>query len=288
MGDAAAEKNLALGGGDDDEANLQQQIVDDGEKGKGGEADEENQHSESELAAMDKGWRPKEEWEGDPDDWRPAKQFLEWGEMRSTIKNQSSQINGMKKSYTQDISNLNAVHKKQLEIREKQIKSELKAAIKDGNEELAEELITEQGEIAGQKNSLDSTGSANVQNDAVIQGEWEENNPWIFDATDPRAAAAHSAFNLATSKGITDMSEKLAFVDERVQKLGIGSGRVNQNRHKAGNVAGSSVTGNGNKGRKLTMNDITSDESQLREIFADGPEGDKLFLKSIENMRKGE
>ena len=98
---------------DDDPTKQQQQQQqqnddDDPTKGKGGDDDQLPEH---EVAAREKGWRPKDEWEGDPDDWRPAKQFLEWGEMRSTIKNQNTQIKGMKKSYTQDIANLNAVHK---------------------------------------------------------------------------------------------------------------------------------------------------------------------------------
>ena len=38
-----------------------------------------------EEAARKEGWRPKEEFEGDPEKWRPAKEFVERGELFGKI-----------------------------------------------------------------------------------------------------------------------------------------------------------------------------------------------------------
>jgi hypothetical protein len=46
---------------------------------------EESQYSESETLAMENGWVPKDQWKGDPDSWRPAKEFNDRGEFFKRI-----------------------------------------------------------------------------------------------------------------------------------------------------------------------------------------------------------
>ena len=38
-----------------------------------------------ESEAREQGWKPKEEYEGDPEKWRPAKEFVERGELFGKI-----------------------------------------------------------------------------------------------------------------------------------------------------------------------------------------------------------
>src|ERR1700682_2505370 len=47
--------------------------------------------------ARAEGWRPKEEWQGDPEQWRSAKEFLDRGELLGKIKSQSQEIREVKK-----------------------------------------------------------------------------------------------------------------------------------------------------------------------------------------------
>lgn len=46
--------------------------------------------------AMDKGWRPEDEWTGEADAWRPAKEFLDRGELMDRISDQTRQLRGQK------------------------------------------------------------------------------------------------------------------------------------------------------------------------------------------------
>ena len=46
--------------------------------------------------ALDKGWRPEDEWTGEPDQWRPAKEFLDRGELMDRISDQTRQLRGQK------------------------------------------------------------------------------------------------------------------------------------------------------------------------------------------------
>jgi len=53
---------------------------DEGDKQK-----EEQQFSELEKKAMEKGWRPKDQFKDDPENWRSAREFLDRGELLDTI-----------------------------------------------------------------------------------------------------------------------------------------------------------------------------------------------------------
>ena len=46
---------------------------------------QEPQYSEAEKLAMENGWVPKDQWKGDPDSWRPAKEFNDRGEFFKRI-----------------------------------------------------------------------------------------------------------------------------------------------------------------------------------------------------------
>ncbi len=45
-----------------------------------------------EQKALDRGWRPKEEWTGDPEQWRSAKEFMDRGELLDKISSQSREL----------------------------------------------------------------------------------------------------------------------------------------------------------------------------------------------------
>jgi len=309
MTTAAEEKALALGGkeGELDRGerkpmqgseivNEDDELNEDLGEGEGeGEGEGDDQFTDDEIRASERGWRPKAEWQGDPDEWRPAKIFNEIGDLQSQVGNQNKQIKGMKKSYTEDISNLNAVHKRQMENQSKQLKSDLKKAIRAGDDDLVDEIEKEQEELEQQKQSISqSTNVGSPQADAILQGEWEGENDYIFDQTDPRHKAAMSAFHLATAKGFT-MEDKLAFVDERVAKVAAKmvdetGGNVNQNRNKPSGLSGGGGGAGGKgggKGKILTMADLSGSEKNLRDVFPDTDAGEKAFLKSITNARKG-
>tara|TARA_R110002051_G_scaffold291216_5_gene355143 strand:+ start:834 stop:1667 length:834 start_codon:yes stop_codon:yes gene_type:complete len=49
-----------------------------------------------EEKALDKGWRPEDEWSGEADQWRPAKEFLDRGELMDRISDQTRQLRGQK------------------------------------------------------------------------------------------------------------------------------------------------------------------------------------------------
>jgi len=61
--------------------------------------------TEVEQKAMDQGWS-KDRYEEDPSNSRSAKDYVEWGDLKSQIRNMSGQISGMKKNHVEDMANL--------------------------------------------------------------------------------------------------------------------------------------------------------------------------------------
>ena len=59
---------------------------------KQSEEKETPQLSKAEEKALSHGWKPKDQWEGDPDEWRDAQSFLDRGEFLSHISAQNKQI----------------------------------------------------------------------------------------------------------------------------------------------------------------------------------------------------
>src|SRR3990167_4897006 len=58
----------------------------------------EVQLSETEQAAVTNGWVPKDQWEGDPDEWVPARQFIKNGELFGRINSYKNKIINLEKT----------------------------------------------------------------------------------------------------------------------------------------------------------------------------------------------
>ena len=54
--------------------------------------------SKWESSARAGGWVPLEEWQGDPDDWTDAREFVKKGELFHKISSQSSEIKELRKA----------------------------------------------------------------------------------------------------------------------------------------------------------------------------------------------
>jgi hypothetical protein len=48
--------------------------------------------TEIEQRASSRGWVPKDEWDGDPEEWRPAKEFIDRGELFKKIEDKIEQL----------------------------------------------------------------------------------------------------------------------------------------------------------------------------------------------------
>jgi hypothetical protein len=82
---------------------------------------------------MEQGWVPQDEWEGDPEQWRPAKEFLDRGELFKKIEDQNRTI----KEFKRALDDLKGHHAKTRETEYARaiqaLKAQKIAALEDGD-----------------------------------------------------------------------------------------------------------------------------------------------------------
>lgn len=144
-----------------------------------------------EAEARKQGWRPKEEWSGDPDNWKDAKTYVEHGEVKSRIAK-------LEKEHQERFDRLERMNKKAMERQEKQLKSEIEAlkaqrrdAIKAGDVEAVEGI---DAAIEERRNS--DPEDAKPDTPEAKQKAWEASNNWFNSDFELRQYAINwSQFN---------------------------------------------------------------------------------------------
>ena len=157
--------------------------------------------SETEATARDNGWRPKDEWEGDPDLWVTAAQFNVRGELMNRIKTQTRQIHkqdkeiaDLKQGFSEFQEHAQKVAKAEYEAQLKQLKDVKKQALEDQNYDLVVEADDKMAELKeSQKEQPKQQEQSNPESDPEIAAWLEENQWYKEDAV--MAGAADSVAN---------------------------------------------------------------------------------------------
>lgn len=155
----------------------------------------EPEYTEAELKAMDLGWRPKEEFNGEEDDFIPAKEFLRRGELFGRINTYKNKIDALEKSIfalkTHNERMFEQTFKKELQ----DIKVARRAALKEGDTEVVEvlderleqvekEFETQRKEV---KKELETPAPAASPHPAWEP--WVEGNKWYANNAELRGYA---------------------------------------------------------------------------------------------------
>lgn len=147
------------------------------------EQTDEPQYTEIQLKAIDQGWIPKEEFDGDPDAFIDAPEFVRRGELFEKIERQSKQLKAVREGLEALKTHHSKVKEMEYERALRALKAERKQAMLDGETERAlvledkiEEVTTEKEQItADSKKPVveDTDDSYNPQFQS-----WVDRNPW--------------------------------------------------------------------------------------------------------------
>lgn len=179
--------------------------------------------SENETQASALGWVPKDQWieDGkDPDDWKPAKVFLEHGQMIGKIRQQSKELQETRTA-------LNFVNQKNKEVYEKGYQSAIKELREQKRAALAEGDLVKADEIDERidrtKDELDQ-----VRRQAPVQPksqapdpehiEWLQRNPWYNDGVMQKFADALAIEYININGGQVTPADVRDFVEKEVKK----------------------------------------------------------------------
>lgn len=234
-----------------------------------------------EQKAMEQGWVPQDQWDGDPEQWRPAKEFLDRGELFRKIEDQNRTIKEFKK-VVDDLKRHNAKiaeveYKRALE----QLKSQKKQAIAEGDgdavvdiDERIEAVREAQREIA---EAPPQEAAAEVN---PIFVAWVEKNQW-FNTNKAMRAYANEIGREAASRGMSP-TDVLEYVEREVKKE-FAEKFKNPRRDAPGHVENSSTKGNAGKRETFTL---TDEERRVMQRFVRaGALTEEEYIKQLKQAK---
>lgn len=240
--------------------------------------------SEREQQAASFGWKPKDEWVengGDPEDWRPAKDFLERGEMIGKIRSLTKETQDVQKA----LRHVAEQNKKIYETGYKQAVTDLTAqrreALAEGDLVRADE-ISEKLDAA--KEELKKVQAPEVQNKGIDPEfyTWVEGNKWYNDPVMKKFADALAIEYVNINNGQPTAAETRDFVAKTVKKEF--AHRFNAQKP----AAAPSPDGNGREASGTK----SQGTSRLSKIESEMPEEHrqimKTMLKTVKGMTKEE
>lgn len=171
------------------------------------------------------GWKPQEEWEGNPEEWIDARTFNKNGEYIEHIKSLSSENKKAQKKLAKlekEFATLAEHHSKVAQIEREKAMKELKAARKeafsvldmDKVEEIESRMDDLRDEEYRSKNSVKETGS---QSNPAVDA-WMEQNTW-YGSDELLTAAANGLIQQAINKDPSRSEDAEGVLEEVALKL---------------------------------------------------------------------
>jgi len=214
-----------------------------------------------ESQAREQGWKPKEEYEGDPEKWKPAKEFVERGELFGKIDSMGKELKETRKALKMLQEHHSKVKETEYNNALKELKALQKKHLEDGNSDgylEATELLTDLK--TEQKAREVVTQNTPAQPDQRFIS-WANENKWYQTNQEMRDFADTVGLGYASRNPGLDPEEVLKYVTAQV-KSRFKDSFVNPNRTKPSSVEGASAPA-ANKGSF----ELTDDERRTMNTF---------------------
>jgi hypothetical protein len=154
-----------------------------------------------EEQAMKFGWRPRDEWEGEPDDFIGAKQFLEKGELIGSVRANAKQLEEVRRELHKTAARIQQAEKLGYDKALVELKKQRDEALVLGEVTQADQLDSKMDEIKYAKKAVETA----IATPPVMPPLTAEGQAWVGEA-------AKSWFNRATEENKA-MSEKAISYD---------------------------------------------------------------------------
>lgn len=182
----------------------------------------EPQFTAIEQKALEQGWRPKEEWTGDPDDWRDAKAYVDRGEMIGKLKTTNAEIKELKQMLAYMSEHNKKVYVAGYQKAIAELKAQRVAAMKDENFEAVaaiEEAIDQHKDAITQvqRQPTVNTGES-AQTKKELEAQWLAQNSWYKTEATMRHWANGMAIDYKRVNPAADDAEIYEFLTKEVKK----------------------------------------------------------------------
>lgn len=233
----------------------------------------------TEQTAYDQGWRPEEDFEGKEGNWKTAKEYINHGEFIGQINDLKRQVNAQKTDFDERLDNTNKLNEARRKSEINDLKKAQREAVEMGDTDAYDKSQDKIDNLEKQPEAAPATPGK----DPAIAA-WEAKNAWIDDPTDEKASIAQGIFSNYSNKNPNCTAQQaLDHVDARLGKLY----PTNNPRRDQPDANETPTRKSRQKGRELSMNDLTQDEqSEWNKYGSMMFKDQKSFLKAVADTRK--
>lgn len=250
---------------------------------------EKPEPNEIEQRAMSMGWRPQTEWQGNEDDFIDAKEFVRRKPLFDKIESTTKRLRGVEETLNQLASHHQKVKELEYQRALKELRTEKRAALKDGDTITALELEDKMDEMAETRQQevqqISQKPAAQASPEFLV---WVQSNDWYLKDPDMHdfADGTAAAFIKRNSLQGIQLTEEEVFnhVLDKVRKA-YPEKFDNPNRHRPSTVA----TGDRNgKGTKSTYKLSDEEEAVARNFEKQGIMSREDYIKERKALRGDE
>jgi len=235
-----------------------------------------------EQKAWDQGWRPQDEFEGNPDNWKTAGEYNLYGEMQEHVREAKAETRRKEAEFDTRIQNLNKLHEAQKTAAISDLKIQQRQAVEEADTAEFDRL---QGQI-DEHQKVETIPDVEPAKDPVIQA-WEDKNPWINNPDDEKAQQAQALWSVAAAKPGATAQSALDYVDINLAKLYPSETPTNPRREMPTMTEQSARPSGRRRSKELTMDDLTASERNEWQQFGSIMfTSEKDYLKAVADARK--
>lgn len=242
------------------------------------EEEDTPEFTQTEVKAMEDGWRPEEEWEGESTDFVGAREFNFRGELMSKITSQSGKLHDQNKKVeelTKALKVLGEHQKKTTEVEHKRIMDALKrekvmALDEDDNMAVVEidekiaDLKESKKEAAEEKDIIKEVKKETPKE--IDNWFKDPKNDWYHKDPILQAVANSISDKYIDAHGEGDLAAMLKFVEQEVRKEM--PHRFSDTPVRRGKVT-ETTDGYKTKSKKFTKKDLDEDQLEVAKTFVD-------------------
>lgn len=222
--------------------------------------------SATEQRALEMGWRPKEEFEGNEEDFIDATEFVRRKPLFEKIDNVGKELRETKKALKALQAHHEKVKEAEFQHALKSLREEKKVALEAGD---ADRLIEIDDQIADAKAQEVVNRNRQVQEAAVPHPnfiQWAARNPWYRTNAELTVVADQIGTAYAASNPTLSPDDVLKYVEQRVKKL-YPENFSNPNKTRPSAVEGGTSTPSKKPADDISNYPLTDDERRVMMTF---------------------